>query len=68
MERFCLEDQPVLHYAYIEDYVIWDHENTFELRFSDLSRDSFMGLYFEYPDVQDGIEALQNVLTEKDLV
>lgn len=68
VERFCLEDQPVLHYAYIEDYVIWDHENTFELRFSDLSRDSFMGLYFEYPDVQDGIEALQNVLPEKDLV
>lgn len=68
LESYCLRGCPVLHYAFIEDYVIFDSENEIELRFEGLAENSFMGLYFEFPDVTDGMKAVPNTVEEKPTV
>ena len=65
VEEYKLRGRTVLHYAFIEDHLNWDSENRFELRFEGLAENSFMGLYFEFPDVENGIKATANVIKEK---
>ena len=65
IEAHCLRNCPVLHYAFIEDYILWDRENEFELRFDGLAQNSFMGMYFEFPDVQDGMKAARLIVKEE---
>lgn len=68
IEVFRLKDCPTLHYAYIEDYLLWDRENEFELRLEGLAENSFMGIYFEFPNADDGIGAPQAVIQEKQIL
>lgn len=68
VEVYRLRGCPVLHYAFIEDYVAWDGENVIELRFEELAENSFMGLYFEFPDVLDGMISAPNIVQEKPIV
>lgn len=65
VEAYRLKGCPILHYAFIEDYIVWDRENELELRFEGLAESSFMGLYFEFPDVNDGMLTVQNTVDEK---
>jgi hypothetical protein len=53
-----------LHYAFVEDYIIWDSENELELRFEGLDENSFMGLYFEFPDIENGMNAIHDIVEE----
>ena len=57
-----------MHYAFIENYLNWDGENRFELRFEGLAENSFMGLYFEFPEVENGMIAAPNTVREKPTV
>ena len=64
VEAYCLRGRPVSHYAFIEDHIMWDCENKIEIQFEGLAENSFMGLYFEFPDVPDGMRATRNVVKE----
>ena len=64
-EAYYLKGSPVLHYAFIEDYIAWDSANEIELRFEGLAENSFMGLYFEFPDVENGMISTPNIVEEK---
>lgn len=65
VEVYRLRGCPILHYAFIEDYILWDSENELELHFEDLAENSFMGAYFEFPDVSDGMKAATFTVSEK---
>ena len=65
VEEYKLRGRTVLHYAFIEDHLNWDSENRFELRFEGLAENSFMGLYFEFPNVENGMIAAPTVIKEK---
>lgn len=68
VEDYRLRGRTVLHYAFIEDFIAWDGENRFELRMEGLAENSFMGLYFEFPDVENGMIAAPNTVREKPTV
>lgn len=68
VEEYRLRGRTVLHYAFIEDFIIWDSENRLELRIDGLAQNSLMGLYLELPDVENGIEGAPTVLKEKPTV
>ena len=65
VEAYCLKGCPILHYAFVEDYLIWDSENELELRFEGLNENSFMGLYFEFPDIENGMNAIPDIVEEQ---
>ena len=64
VEIFRLDNMPVYHYAFIEDYVIWDENNTIRLEIKGLAENSFMGLYFDYPEKCDGMKADEIIFEE----
>lgn len=55
MEVFHLQEIPVFHYAFVEDYVKWGCDNCIRLQIRGLAPNSFMGLHVDYPDVCEGI-------------
>ena len=63
-ETFYLQNIPLIRYAYIENHVLWDETNTFELKMIGLNENSFLGIYIGYPDVCEGIDAAPIVFDE----
>ena len=65
VETLSLRGIPVLHYAFVEELVKWGHENEFLLRFEGLAENSFLGMYFEFPDAAGGLKNAPIVVDEE---
>lgn len=65
VQVFRLRETPVFHYAYVEDYVDWGHDNTISLKIRGLAKNSFMGIHVDYPDICNGMESEVTVFSER---
>lgn len=65
VEVFRLDNVPVAHYAFIENSVIWDFQNTIRLEIKGLAKNSFMGIYVDYPEQCNGMCAEETVFEER---
>ncbi|MGN1410154.1 MAG: hypothetical protein ACI4XJ_08255 [Eubacteriales bacterium] len=63
-EIFKLNGTPIFNYAFVEDYVKWDCDNSIKLRIKGLAENSFMGIHIDYPDSCDGVRTEETVFSE----
>lgn len=51
-------DRPIIYYADISDFVLWNQQNKIELQFGHIEQNQFLGPYLDYPEslapVQNG--------------
>jgi len=64
VHRLKLRDTAVLHYAFVEDYAAYGCENEICLRIEELAADSFLGIFVDYPENVDGMDAEEVVFEE----
>jgi len=44
--------RPIIHYADISDFVLWNQENKIELQFGSIGQNQFLGPYLDYPECE----------------
>jgi len=64
VETFYLAKMPLSRYAFVEDYICWDADNRIQLTVTGLCKNSFMGIYADYPDSSRSMSADQTVFPE----
>jgi hypothetical protein len=50
VECHVIAGRPIIHYADISDFVLWNQENKIELQFGSIEQNQFLGPYLDYPE------------------